>query len=74
MKKLRLELDELRVESFDAAGDAADEGTVVAHAKETDPRVCPYTYNWHCSVAIQCEPTMYDTCEWTCVWVEGCGH
>lgn len=72
MKKLKLELDALKVESFDAAGDAGEDGTVVAHAKETDPRVCPYTHNWHCSVAIYCEPSLYETCGWTCAGAEGC--
>jgi hypothetical protein len=60
MRKLSLELDALRVQSF-AAGDVPSRtGTVRAHAPNTDPKVCPRTENWWCSVgdfcAISTEP------------------
>lgn len=66
MKKLKLDLEALYVESFEAATGPSDDGTVVAHLKETDPRVCPYTENWNCSKVIVCNETEYDTCGLSC--------
>lgn len=66
MKKLKLKLEALRVESFEAAAGPADDGTVVAHAEETDPRACPQTEGWNCSKIIECIETEYDTCGWSC--------
>jgi len=34
MKKVKLNLDELSVESFSASAEAEDEGTVIGHASE----------------------------------------
>ncbi len=66
MRKLRLELEQLRVESFVATTGAGDDGTVVAHLKETDPRACPQTEGWNCSKIIVCIETEYDTCGCSC--------
>jgi hypothetical protein len=50
MKKLRMDLDALNVESF-TLGDRPDlRGTVRGHLTFTDPRVCPASQNWNCSV------------------------
>lgn len=66
MKKLKLEVEALSVESFEPATDPTDDGTVVAHAKETDPRACPQTEGWNCSKIIECVETEYDTCGSSC--------
>lgn len=49
-KKLRLEIDELAVESFAADQELELRGTVEGHAYWSDPKVCPYTENWCCTV------------------------
>ena len=67
MKKLKLQLDELTVESFDTAQVEERAGTVRAHdSHESDCGcgtlwiTCPYcTYNWEHT----CNGTRYDTCE-----------
>ncbi|HEX6909694.1 MAG TPA: hypothetical protein VF142_04855 [Longimicrobium sp.] len=60
MKKLRLDLDELKVESFDTDGARGPRGTVHAHA--------PYTYmcdSTPCVTDWSCEGN--DTmCDWMC--------
>lgn len=69
MKKLRLEIDALRVESF-GTGAASDGGTVIAHF---DNEIAPAT-----GPVIVTDPdtdpsrvdscyfnTCYDTCDWT---------
>ena len=65
MKKLRLELDALHVESFgtDGTGDAA--GTVVAHH---DTSHDPFTVPTHETTndRSRVESCYYDTCYWTC--------
>lgn len=59
MKKLTLRLDTLAVESFEAAAEVRDEGTVQGHWAPSDNRprtfCCPKTY----------EPSCGDTC--TCI-------
>lgn len=58
MKKLKLELDELRVESFGAEMEDEEEGTVQGHDfLRTRSPTCART---GC-----CEPT-WDTCDATC--------
>ena len=54
MKKLRLDLDALAVESFESARIATTRGTVHGRLRYTDPRVCPMTGNWYCSVGDTC--------------------
>lgn len=65
MKKLKLDMDALRVESF--ASDAAGEGrgTVHGHLRPTDPKVCPFSNNWYCSVGDGCTWEDY-TCRLSC--------
>ena len=62
MKKLRLELDALEVESFEAAAADAEPGTVQAHevTLRADTCGCPDT-----SIKIPCFCTEYQTC-WDC--------
>jgi hypothetical protein len=57
MKKLRLDPDALRVETFAAAPSAEVRGTVVGHLPETHPRACPFTQNWWCTGGATC--TLY---------------
>lgn len=49
MKKLRLDLDSLAVEAFEADAPRGARGTVAAHAPETAPRACPPTLDWYCT-------------------------
>lgn len=68
MKKLRLELDALRVESF-GTGTASGRGTVNAHggiAPETGPVVIVTDPDLDTSRRDSCYfNTCYDTCDWT---------
>jgi hypothetical protein len=49
MKKLSLNVDALKVETFDTSKIASDEGTVVAHARSfPDPvNTCQYHCTWY---------------------------
>ena len=49
MKKLKMALDRLQVETFDTGACETARGTVRAHLTWTDPRVCPATANWYCT-------------------------
>ena len=65
MKKLRLALDSLRVESFATDGrDPRGPGTVKAHADvDTAYRTCGCTYYQEtCARTCDCPPTFGDTC------------
>lgn len=57
MRKLALNLDKLQVETFSAGDVPARSGTVHAHLGETDPKVCPRSANWWCSVGDRCALT-----------------
>ena len=74
MKKLKLEMDALRVQSFAAAPVERVRGTVRGHLPPTDPRVCPYSYNYPCTVAKDCSagPTCYISCDHQCDTIETC--
>ena len=65
MKKLRLDLDDLSVESFDSGSSETRPGTVEAHAYDTDPRVCQASEDWRCSAGYGCTLPEY-TCDLTC--------
>ena len=55
MKKLRLDLGNLQVESFSARVDAADRGTVEGQNLPcTHPQVCPASENWWCTGVCTC--------------------
>jgi hypothetical protein len=63
MKKLTLDLDDLKVESFETAG--TSQGTVFGY----DPVSCPTCGQATCSTCqgqYTCDPTCPDTCEFTC--------
>jgi hypothetical protein len=59
MKKLRLNCEELRVESFPTAAAAEESGTVNAHAATLLPPSCPATCQTYddtiCGVSHGCE-------------------
>jgi hypothetical protein len=66
MKKLRMEIEELRVETFDVQKLPEDKGTVHGHASLY--LWCQYTYdryNIQCHSVDGCDPTQYfnDTCD-----------
>jgi hypothetical protein len=49
-KKIRLNMEDLSVQSY-ATGEAGEpRGTVRGHLIYTDPRVCAHTKDWHCTV------------------------
>jgi hypothetical protein len=64
-KKLKLDLDALEVESFASDEAQSERGTVHGLGRETDPRACPGTANWNCSVGDGCTWGPY-TCNVTC--------
>lgn len=75
MKKMRLSLDTLRVESFAPADAERGHGTVHGHARYTDPAVCPYSQNWYCTVGDGCTwgpYTCFDTCGDNCDTIQVC--
>jgi hypothetical protein len=54
MKKLSLDVDALKVESFDTRAVKAERGTVVAHAPSYPDPV--YTCAYHCTwIGVTCE-------------------
>jgi hypothetical protein len=66
MKKLRMDLDALDVQGFATGGLPDLRGTVQGHLTFTDPRVCPASQNWNCTVGActqyspYCAPTVAD--------------
>lgn len=55
MKKLRLDVGGLRVESFEAAADADERGTVEGQNLPcTHPQVCAASRNWYCTGVCTC--------------------
>ncbi len=61
MKKLRIELDQLQVESFQTGGAGAERGTVHGHGPHTDPGQCPPTEDFYCTQGHGCTLADY-TC------------
>ena len=53
MKKLKLQIDALAVETFDTAAVERGEGTVVAYATRIGQRTCPNTYDGY-TCAVTC--------------------
>ncbi|HEX8692467.1 MAG TPA: hypothetical protein VF746_08620 [Longimicrobium sp.] len=72
MRKLKLDVEELKVDSFEVAEDEkAPRGTVRGHAQYTDYRVCDTAVDcsWNScpsNCVSACAVTCYDTCEATC--------
>ena len=63
-KKIRLNVDDLAVQSYATGEQPRPRGTVHGHAYWSDPRVCPHTEDWHCTVnEIYC--THPDACRWS---------
>ena len=69
MRKLRLDLDRLLVESFEPRSEEQKKGTVLGHITHTDPAYCPFSENWECSFGdacgtnTNCEGTYIETCD-----------
>ena len=69
MKKLKLQIDDLAIETFETSRPAADEGTVVGFATQGNKYTCDpavgtcfgYTCYETCGVE-----TKADTCDYTC--------
>jgi hypothetical protein len=66
MKKIRLSLDALRVESFETGGEPREGGTVHAHATRPNQNTCAFS----CATCITCQtcpkPTFEESCPETC--------
>lgn len=60
MKKLRLELDEIRVDSFHVQDEAPPPGTV--HANQEEAAITGWS--WLCGSCNSC--TQENTCPWSC--------
>lgn len=61
MRKLKLNVDLLVVQSFAAGADEEQRGTVAAYIPHTDPRVCPPTEDLPCSYGACTDYPMYCT-------------
>lgn len=61
MKKLRMDLDKLTVESFEAEKQKPARGTVEGHVPRTEPGVCAQTRDWYCSYGYECT-AYYEYC------------
>ncbi len=71
MKKLKLNLDDLKVESFETTPEQPKpKGTVVGNAEPTELQPCDYSENpTDClcvTYAATCPNTCYNTCASTC--------
>jgi hypothetical protein len=49
MKKLRLDIERLNVQSFEAGAETERRGTVRGHLPETHPQICPPSEDLYCS-------------------------
>ena len=54
MKKLRMNLDTLSIQTFEVDTTTPERGTVEGHLPRTDPDVCPASRNWYCSYGYEC--------------------
>jgi hypothetical protein len=65
MKKLKLQIDDLAIESFETATVAAEEGTVMAHGtKDTCDPAIGTCFGYTCYAT--CAGTCPDSCAYTC--------
>lgn len=73
MKKLRLDLDTLSVQSFETDQAAAERGTVRGNLPRTEPGECAYTRDWYCTYGYECtaypefclNPDTHEQCKYT---------
>jgi hypothetical protein len=70
MKKLRLHVESLAVETFETVVQEDPRGTVAAHA-DTDPESCDYSCHslWPsdcCTADLTCPASCGGSCYWTC--------
>jgi hypothetical protein len=70
MKKLRLEVDALRVESF-GTGAASVGGTVVAHLDRIAPATDPIIVTDPQTDRSRIDSCYFNTCYHTCDWTDG---
>ncbi|MBB4637879.1 hypothetical protein [Longimicrobium terrae] len=76
MKKLILQLDDLRIESFSTTATPHERGTVVGEEQCTCPTACSCPGCPTCDASCNgtcggtCDASCYGTCDFTC---EGCG-
>lgn len=61
MKKMRIVVDELQVESFEVQAVPAERGTVHAHVPNTDPGYCAPTQDAYCTYGYGCSDPRF-TC------------
>ena len=70
MRKLKLQIDDLAIESFATVTVARDEGTVVGHATQGNKDTCDPAvgscFGYTCYETCQCGETKVDTCNFTC--------
>ena len=50
MNKLSLKLDDLRIESFETAGESASRGTVLGHGPTVNGKTCGYSCPNTCGI------------------------
>jgi hypothetical protein len=66
MRKLRIQLDDLQVESFATDAQPAERGTVHARVPDTDPGWCPQTGDAYCTFGHGCTMANYTCGGWNC--------
>ncbi|MBB4637878.1 hypothetical protein [Longimicrobium terrae] len=83
MKKLTLQLDDLRIESFSTTGAPRERGTVVGEEQCTCPTACSCPGCPTCDASCNgtcggtCDASCYGTCGDTCAgctWDASCGN
>lgn len=74
MRKIRLDIDELEVESFEPGSGDAARGTVRGHGTQygSCQGSCVYTCGGRtCEAPCVVDPTLYVTCAESCGWTDG---
>lgn len=66
MKKLRINLEQLQVESFATGDTLSERGTVHARVPDTDPGWCPPSQDAYCSYGHLCTYPYYTCGGWGC--------
>lgn len=67
MKKLKLDVDSLEVQTFETSTEEETRGTVAGN-ESTNCTVCNWTegVNIACGLSIECTEWPQDTCDWWC--------